>query len=197
LGPPPLGFMFEGEAAQIISGALDQVGNPFITPDGFASLACAGGNCQVQAQTTGYWLDYNNFLYALHEYGGYGRTVLKPFFVNDDGEAFYDIFAVPEEIRTGDIATKHLRAGDLDILCYHSISSIYYRYRCSWDVPYSGTLPYPVDVTSTLVGDAAATVYSALDLPGPTREFQTSDTLYSVSCTVDQCDIHVRRPTAN
>jgi hypothetical protein len=195
-GPPPLGFSFEGDAAQTIARALDKVGNPFVPPDGFFTLSCSDGTCPVEATITEYWLDHNNFFYALHEYGRYGRTVLKPFIVNDDGQAFYDIFNVPEEIRPGDLAIKRLHTGALDVVCYRAIAPYYlYRYRCNWDVPYSGTLPYPVDVTSTLFGDEAATLYDALDLPGPIKVFETSDALYSITCTHEQCGIRLRRPT--
>ena len=69
------------------------------------------------------------------------------------------------------------------------------------DVPVpDGRLAFPVDVTSTLVGDEAASLYNALDLPGPTKEFNTGDWLittepvYSIICTADECDLRIRRP---
>jgi hypothetical protein len=193
-GAPPLGFSFEGEAAQTIGTALDQVGNPFMPPDGSFQLSCTEGTCPLEATIVEYWIDYNTFFYALHEYGDHGRTVLRPLILREDAQAFYDIFNVPEEIQGGYLAVKRLRAGALDIVCNHRITGGYYG--CTWDVPYSGTLPYPVDVTSTLAGADAVTLYEALDLPGPTKVFETSDALYSTTCTQEQCDIRLRRPAA-
>jgi len=201
-----LSFGFSGDAAATTSDALAVVGNPFQSSDGLAAISCNGDStCMVRATAiTEYWLDHNNFFFAEHEYGSYGRAVLRPFFVNDRAQAFYDIFDVPEQV-TDELGTKVLQAGALNITCYRAIAPYFvYRYRCNLDVPVpDGPLAFPVDVTSTLVGDAAASLYNALDLPGAPKEFNTGDGLittepiYSIICSPDECDLRFRRPPQN
>ena len=197
-----LSFAFSGDAAALTSEALAVVGNPFQSSDGLAAISCDGESCTVRATViTEYWLDHNTFFFAEHLYGSYGRAVLYPSFVNDGAQAFYEIFDVSERV-TYDLGTKVLQAGALNITCYRAIAPYFvYRYRCNLDVPVpDGPLAFPVDVTSTLVGDAAASLYNALDLPEPTKEFNTGDGLittaavYSIICTPDECDLRIRRP---
>jgi hypothetical protein len=198
-----LSFSFSGDAAAATSDALAVVGNPFQSSDGLAAISCNGDStCIVRATAiTEYWLDHNNLFFAEHEYGSYGRAVLYPFFVNDGAQAFYDIFDVPEQV-TDELGTKVLQAGALNITCYRAIAPYFvYRYRCNLDVPMpDGPLAFPVDVASTLAGDTAASVYNALDLPGPTKEFNigdgliTTEPVYSIICTPDKCDLRFRRP---
>ena len=201
-----LSFGFSGDAAAATAQALAVVGNPFPSSDGLAVISCdSESNCMVQATAiTEYWLDPNNFFFAEHEYGSYGRAVLRPFFVNDGAQAFYGIFDVPEQV-TSELGTKTLQAGALNITCYRAIAPYFlYRFRCNPDVPVpEAPLAFPIDVTSTLVGDAAAALYNALDLPGPVKEFNTGDGLittdpvYSIICTPDKCDLRFRRPPLN
>ena len=199
-----LSFSLSDDAVATTAAALAVVGNPFRSSDGFVMISCDDpSSCQVHVAAINYeyWLDHNNFFWAQHQYGSYGRAVLAPFFVNDAAQAFYNIFDVPEQVRS-DLASKSLRAGAFTITCYRSIAPYYvYRYRCNLDVPVAdGPLAFPVDVTSVLTGDAASTLYNALDLPGPTKEFDTPDGLittdpvYSIICTPDECDLRVRRP---
>ena len=206
-GPESISFDLSGDAAATTARALEVVGNPYQSSDGFVTLSCdSSTHCLVQANAiTEYWLDHGNFFFDQHQYYSYGRSFLWPFFVNDSARAFYEIFNVFEEVRPGDIAIKRLSAGNLHIDCYRAIASYYvYRYRCNCDVPVQdGPLSWPVDVTSTLDGAAASALYDALDIPGPPREFHTGDglysdeDLYSFVCTPDHCDLRIRRPPLN
>src|SRR5260370_13856880 len=166
-----LSFGLPGDAAAITAAALAVVGNPFQSNDGLAVISCdsSDGSCQVQATAIPeYWLDRGNFLFAQHQYGAYGRPVLRPFFVNDAAKVFYDIFDVPEQV-TSEQGKKTLQAGGLNITCYRSIAPYFlYRYRCNLDVPVAdGPLAFPADVTSVLVADSAAPFYPPLHLPRP------------------------------
>jgi len=197
-----LSFTLSGSAASITANALAIVGNPYQSSNGLVSISCSDTECEVAANAiTDYWLDHNNFFFAQHEYGGYGRSVLYPFTVNDEGERLHDVLNLPEDIYP-DRATKTLRAGNFTVACTRFIASYYlYRYRCNWDVPIpNGPLAFPVNVTVSLSGDAATQIYDALDVPGPIKEFRTGDGLYSfddlyaIVCAPDQCNIRIRRP---
>ncbi len=198
-----LSFNLTGDAGGITAAALARVGNPYQTSNGYATIACDDATCQVLGNAfTEYWLDGGNFIFALHQYGGYGRSLLRPSTYNDEAARLFDVLNVPEEVVPDDRVTKSLRAGDFLLVCTKSIASFYvYRFRCNTDIPIpDGPRTFPLNVTSTLSGLAASQLYDALDVPGPVKEFHSGDGLYSfddlydIVCTVDQCDIYIRRP---
>jgi hypothetical protein len=194
--PRSLSFQLTDSAAQVTAAALDVVGNPYQSSDGLVTISCEADQCTVQGNAiTSYWLNGSNFYFELHQYLTYGRAILKPPFFNEEARAFYDIFAVPE-MDFGTYATKTLNTGGLDLRCSRFIASYYYyRYRCDWDVPVpDAPLLFPVDVTFSLDGDAATALYNGLDVPGPTREFHTSDELQIIICDPAHCDVRLRRP---
>jgi hypothetical protein len=203
-GAQSISFDLSGDAATATAHALEVLGNPYQSNDGFVTFSCdSTTHCQVQGNAiTAYWLDYNHFLFDEHEYHSYGRPVLKPFFVHDSAQAFYDALNVSEQV-VGSHAIKQLDAGGLHVTCYRSLGPEVV-YTCYWDAPVQdGPLRWPVDVRSALDGDAASALYDALDLPGPIKEFHTGDglysdeDLYSIVCTPSHCDLRIRRPPLN